>query len=435
MISLKMKYGRDEMLAAVPNQHFMGFIEGKKQANSNTEEEIIQKALNNPIESRSLVEIVYPGDTICIVISDITRAWQKMSLYLPYIVEELNRGGVKDEDITFLCATGSHRKQSRREHSILLGKDLAKRFRVIDHDCRDKEAMVYVGETSYGTPVWINEIAMKSTHIVLTGAIVYHDLAGWSGGKKSILPGIAAYESIMANHGLSLSKTAGGGIHPKVGCGIAIDNPIHEDMLEAANLVKPSFIFNVIMDYRGKIGAAVAGDYIKAHKIGQEKVNAIDGVKIKEKSDLVIVSSGGYPKDINLYQASKALSNAKEAVKKGGTIILVSQCIEGFGDKGVQEIIQDYSENYSQEIELRNNYSIAKYTGYLIAKIAEDYKVILVSEIHPSSLKSIDIQVVTTLKEAIVKAKEDKKEPQKTYCMPYGSNTLPKLDSITIPLR
>ncbi|KAB3526233.1 nickel-dependent lactate racemase family protein [Alkaliphilus serpentinus] len=428
MGSFKLKYGNREVLGMVSDMNFMGLIESKGLSHHQTEKEVVLNALKNPIGSQRLKEIVVAGEKICIVISDITRAWQKMNFYLPYIIEELYKGGVRDEDITFLCATGSHRRQSREEHSKLLGEELYQRFKVIDHDCRDQKNMIHVGRTTYGTPVWINKIAMESDHIILTGAIVYHDLAGWSGGKKSILPGIASYESIMANHGLSLSKTIGGGIHLKVGCGIAAENPIHMDMLEAAAMVKPSFMFNVIMDEKGNIGQAVAGHYIEAHEIGRENVNEVDGVYIKGKADLIIVSAGGYPKDINLYQASKALSNAKEAVKKDGTIILLAQCIEGFGDAEVRDIIQNYKDNYSREVALRADYTIAKYTGFLISKIAEDYKVILVSELNPQSLESINIQITTTLEEALSIAKEKTKESLKTYIMPYGANTLPKLN-------
>lgn len=422
-----MKYGTEIIDVSVPEENLLGVIESNGIKESRTEDEVILDALAHPIASDRLRDMVTPGEKVCIIISDITRAWQRMSRYLPYVVEELNRGGIKDEDIVFLCATGTHRKQTKEEHRILLGEKLAQRFEVIDHDCCDKDNLVYMGETSYKTPVIINKIALDCDHIVLTGAVVFHDLAGWGGGRKSILPGISAYESIMANHALALNPNIGEGIHSEVRCGNGRNNPIHRDMLEAASLVKPSYIFNVVIDDHGDIVKAVAGDYLKAHEMGQQLVDEIDGVSIKEKADLVIASAGGYPKDINLYQASKALSNAKEAINEGGVIILFSQCIEGIGDPDVEEIIGCYESNVERECSVRENFTVARYIGYMIAEMTDRIQIILVSDMDPNLLKKINIQVVKTVEEALNIVYTKKGKDLKTYFMPYAANTLPKL--------
>lgn len=426
MAYFKMKYGNEKMDVFIPDEKLLGIIEGNKGCSNKKEEQVILNALDNPIGTKKLEEIVSPGETVCIVISDITRAWQKMSFYLPYIVERLGMAGVKDEDITFLCATGSHRRQTKEEHDILLGR-LAKRFKVIDHDCRDKDNLIYLGKTSFGTPVYINKIAVNCNHIVLTGAIVFHDLAGWSGGKKSIIPGISGYETIMANHSLSLSPNVGEGINPPVRSGNIVNNPVHQDMLEAAEFVKPSFLFNVVVDGDGNINGAVAGDYIKAHEAGCKLVDELDRVYIKQKADLVIASAGGYPKDIDLYQASKALINAKEAVKEGGTIIVLSECVEGVGNNEVQEIIQNFGNNKDREMELRRSYTIAKYSGYLVTEIAENYEVILVSDIDKKLIDRSNITVVRSFDEAINIVYEKKGQDLKIYVMPFAANTLPTL--------
>lgn len=422
-----MKYGRNEVNIQPMAMGFLGMIESNNAENDISEELTILKALEAPIGSSRLGEIVKPGEKVCIVISDITRAWQKMNVYLPYIVDELNASGVVDEDITFLCATGSHRPQTEEEHRLLLGEKLAGRFSVTDHDCGDLNSMTKLGTTSFGTPVIINDIALESDHIILTGAIVFHDLAGWGGGKKSILPGISAYESIMANHSLSLKPGLGEGLDPDVRCGSADNNPVHLDMLEAAAFVKPSFLFNVIIDEDGNIGKAVAGDYIKAHEEGRRLVDEADSAVIAEKADVVVVSAGGFPKDIDLYQASKALVNAKEAVVPGGYIILLAECSEGFGHEEVRLMLEDYGDCSSREKALRESFSVAKYTGYLISRIAESFKVVMVSSIEPNKLRNCGINTAATLEEALELVKEGAENSLKTYYMPTGSSTLPRM--------
>jgi nickel-dependent lactate racemase len=423
-----MKYGKDKIEIALSKENLLGIIESNDIDNKRTEEEVILEAIENPIASARLSEIVKQGQKICVVISDITRAWQKMGNYLSYIVDELNKGGIEDKDITFISATGSHREQCEEEHRVLLGEKLADRFKVIDHDCTDEDNLVYLGETSYGTPVKINKIALECDHIVLTGAIVFHLLAGWGGGKKSILPGIAGYETIMTNHAMSLNPEMGGGSNPEARSGKVINNPIHEDMLEAASFVRPSFMFNVIMDSNGNIAHAVAGNYIKAHEKGCAIVDEIDGISINEKADMVIATAGGYPKDINFYQTIKTVINAKEAINEGGVMIILSECSDGFGNEPIRKIIQEFNNVVDREKELRKNYTIAKYVGYYVSEVAHKINMILVSSIKPEELSMANIHVVKTIDEALELAYKLKGSSLKTYLMPHGANTLPKLD-------
>jgi lactate racemase len=231
----------------------------------------------------------------------------------------------------------------------------------------------------------------------------------------------------MANHKLSLNPNFGEGTNFLVRCGNAVNNPVHLDMLEAAEFVKPSFMFNVIIDENGSIVKAVAGDYVKAHEAGQKMVDDADSAYIKEQADIVIVSAGGYPKDIDFYQASKALINAKEAVKKDGVIILLSECIEGFGGNEVQQMLEEFSDNCSREKALREIFSIAKYTGYLIAEIAERFNVILVSSLNSDLLINANIKVTTDVNDALAIAIQQKGMDAKIYLMPNGANTLPRL--------
>jgi len=387
-------------------------------------ETIIKNALANPIASSRLKEIVNPGETVTVVISDITRSWQQIDKMLSFIIAELKTGGIKLNDINVLAATGSHRFHTKAEIKKLLGKYYGK-IKFADHNGKAKESLSYLGDTTYGTPVWINKLALETDRLVLTGGIVFHDLAGFAGGRKSILPGIAAYESIMKNHSLSLSEKEGEGIKNTVTNNHLKDNPVNLDMLEAAKMLDVDFIFNVIPDAEGGIAAAVAGDIFEAHQKGCAICKEYFGIELEEKADLVFASCGGYPKDINLYQASKSLVNAAQAVKKEGYLILLAECREGIGHSEVEEIIQNHTNNFERERALRSNFTISRYTGYLITKRIEDINLILVTELEKEILDNTDIRVVKTLAEAfkIVEAEFDQL-PQ-SYIMPAAANTLP----------
>ncbi|EHJ00272.1 Protein of unknown function DUF2088 [Clostridium sp. DL-VIII] len=428
MKEINMKYGQGDMKAFIEEKNILEVIESNSFKKDKTEDEIISEALCNPIDSNRLKDIVHEGETVCVIISDITRSWQKPHKFLYKIVEELNAGGVKDEDIVFLSAQGTHRKQTKEEHEILLGENLSKRFEVYDHDCFDEENMVYLGDTTYGTPVKVNKKAVNCDHIVITGAIVYHFLVGWSGGKKSILPGISSFKTISMNHSLSLNEGLGSGTREKVCSGNIIENPIHDDMMQAAAMVKPSFMFNVIMGPDGNIAGAVSGNYITAHEAGRKLVDSIDGVNIKKKSDIVIASAGGAPKDINLYQSIKTLINAKEAVVDGGTIIVLAQCSEGIGEiKDIKDMILNFDNMLDREKDLREHYTISKFVGYFFCETGEKYKLILVSEINPVLLKNTKIILTKTLEDALKIAYEGENKNLTVNLMPHGATTLPKL--------
>ena len=427
--SIPLKYGNTEMMLDVEEENLLQIIQSNPVAFEKTEDEMIVDALLNPIGSARLSELVKPGETVCIVIPDVTRTWQKTDQYLPYLVVELNQGGVEDKDILFISALGTHRRQTEAEHRLLLGPKLADRFTVLDHDCYDKGNLVYVGKTTYDTPVWLNKKAMECDHIVLTGGIVYHFLVGWSGGKKYILPGISSYETVMANHALSLSPVRGEGAHPDVRSGNLENNLIHLDMLEAASFVRPTFMFNVITA-EGRMAGAVAGHYIAAHDKGRQLVDDIDGVTIKEKADLVIASAGGSPKDVNLYQSIKTLINAREATKLGGTMIILTESPEGLGGNAeVQEMILGYDSVLAREDALRKDYSISKYVGYYFCESAAKFELILVSSLDQNLLTKANIKVVRTLEEALQMVYAKRGTNLKLHVMPQGANTLPKLQS------
>ena len=260
-----------------------------------TVREHIEYALDHPIGAGPIEEAVRPGEKICILISDVTRRWQQPSEYLPVLIERLNRAGIPDEDILILCATGTHRQQTKEEHISLVGEEIYRRIRLIDHQCDDREHLTYMGTSSRGTPVWLNSYAMACDKLILTGGVVYHFLAGFGGGRKSIVPGIAGRETINTNHNNALNEGLGSGSNPRACNGnMGQDNPFHSDLVECAAFAKPAYLLNVIVNDDYQIVGAFAGDWKQAHAAAARVVEQLDGVAIPRRTPLVIASAGGF---------------------------------------------------------------------------------------------------------------------------------------------
>ncbi len=427
MTTVKMKYSTGYMDVTVPDENLIGIIQKDVPDQEKSEEEVILESLANPIGRPRLSEMVKPGQTVAIVVSDITRLWQRMPFYLPYIVDELNRSGIEDKDIRFICALGFHRPLSREEHVKILGEKLAPRFQMHDHVCEDKDNLTHLGETKRGTPVYINKIAMDSDHIVLTGCCTYHPFVGWGGGKKSLLPGIAGFDTIQANHRMCLTDELGGGQRDVVRNANFVGNPVHEDMMDTAAFVDPSFMFNVIMGYNGKIAHAVAGHYDEAHNVGCKIVEDIYGCPIDELADLTISSQGGFPKDIEFYQTGKAIYHTVDSLKPGGTMIVLSDCAEGLGPEHARFIFQDFENTLEREKSVRELFSVPKYVSYYICEASDKYDIIVVSSIDPELLAKTRIRVARTVEEALEMTYKEKGKDLRTYLMPLGSAVLPIL--------
>jgi nickel-dependent lactate racemase len=425
MKTVKMKLGTGYADVSVPEENLLGILVKEVPPSSRTEDEVILDALAHPIGTPRLRELVKPGNTVCIVISDVTRAWQRMSIYLPHIVNELNDAGIEDKDIRFLSALGYHRKHTPEEHAKLLGPELLRRFQIIDHDCLDKGNLVHVGTTSRGTPVIINRVAAEADRLVLTGCCTYHPWVGWGGGKKSILPGISSIESIQKNHLMTMDEQ--GRQRPEVASGNIRDNPMHLDMLEVALIVKPAFMFNVIMGHDGKIARAVCGDTIAAHDVGRGIVDELYEVPIQELADITISSQGGYPKDIDVCQTGKGIYHTQAATKPGGWIIILSDCTEGIGPPDANTIFLECETNAEREREVRKLFTVPKYVSYYMCTAAEKWNIIIVGNGDPALLAKTAFRTARTVDEALETAFKEGGRDQKIYLMPQGSSALPKL--------
>jgi nickel-dependent lactate racemase len=268
-----------------------------------------------------LKELIFQkrAKNILIIVNDITRP-TPYNIILPSLLNGLKQIGIKREKITFMIATGIHRDNSEEEIKNIFGEDLVNTYKFINHNA-DSPDLDYRGKLKSGNELWVNSIVSETDFIITTGVMVPHYFAGFSGGRKSILPGICGRKTIEANH----SKM----VHLNARSGNLKDNPVHEEMQEAAEKVGVDFNINVITNEHHEIIEIVAGELYESWLKGVEVCKKIYLCPIKQKAEVIIASTGGYPKDINIYQAQKALDNAYQAVKPGGTIILLAECSEG----------------------------------------------------------------------------------------------------------
>lgn len=386
-----------------------------------TDLELVESALDNPIGSPRLGEIVGPGEEAVIVVSDLSRVWHRPAAFLPSLLGRLNRAGIGDEAITILVATGTHLPHSEAEHRLVVGEEVFSRVRVVSHDCRDAANLVEVGHTSSGRPVLINRLAVEAQRLILTGAITHHSLAGFAGGVKSILPGVAGLESIRANHRLCLDSE--GRIRPQVHEGACPGNPVWEDMAAAAKLIRADFLLNVIVGGRGRYLAAVAGEPAGAHARGCALAGQAFEVPLEGRADLVVASVGGAPRDAELFQSVKALSNAGAAAGEGGTIILASFCERGTGPEEWLDWFRLGSRERVVE-RLLTDFTIPGFVALKVMDLARRCRLILVSSLNPETVRLCWMEPASSLAQAL--ARVGGKTPQRVIWMPSASTTVPK---------
>lgn len=325
MKTYSLPFGKGEQLISLDETHVLYDLHGTPVPAVTDEAAAVLQALRQPIGSLPLADVVQPSDTVAIIVSDITRPVHTAQM-LPVIVDELNRAGVPDAQIKVITAQGTHRAHTPEEDEFVCGKEMVQRLTIINHDCRDKEKLISVGTTTHGNEVCINAEAVRADKVIVTGAVSFHPMAGFGGGRKAVLPGIAGYETIMRNHALALTEDVGGGCNERCETSLLEDNPLHDDMKQAAQLLNPCFLVNTVFSADGELAEVVGGHWYEAWKKGCDDLLAFASVPIAAKADITLASAGGYPKDMNLYQSMKAPMNAVFATKPGGTMILTLDC-------------------------------------------------------------------------------------------------------------
>lgn len=421
MVDAWIPYGKTEVCARIPTRNFLGYIEPKERkgvANSRTE---IERALSQPIGTKRLEELVKEGDKVAIVVDDATRATPSYLMILP-LLDELNDAGVKDEDVTVIFGCGTHRPVTPEETETLLGKEALERVKTISHDYQ-AEGLVFLGKTSRGTKVSVNKVFAEADVKILAGDINLHYYAGYGGGRKGVLPAVSSAEAIQQNHSLML--------HQKATTGNLDENPVHEDMLEAAKLANVNFILNIVTNTNGELVKAFAGDLEQAFLEGTKLVDEMYKVPIEKRANIVVVSAGGYPHDINFYQASKGLHNALEAVKRRGVIVMVAECPEGHGNEIFNEWMEKFGELKRVEREIRRHFLLGGHKAYYLLKALQKVTIILVSVMPDCyAVNSFKMRTARALNDALRDAFEIAGKNAKVYVMPHGSDTLPEFKAI-----
>ncbi len=289
--------------------------------------EAVLQSLRNPIGTEPLRKLVKPNDSVGIVFSDITRPTPNHIL-IPSILKELELAGVPSHRITLFNSTGTHRLNTEGELISMLGKDIVQTYRIVQNDARASDQHEEVGKTRRGTRVKIHREFLRCTFKILTGFIEPHFFAGFSGGGKAVMPGMAHLDTVMRNHDAQNID------HPRSSWGTLEGNPLREEIDEAASLVNPNFLVNVTLNKDKQITASFAGDWVKAYHEGTKFVRRTAMVRTDTLYDLVITSNAGYPLDLNLYQAVKGMSAAAKIVKPGGTIVVAAECWDGVPEHG-----------------------------------------------------------------------------------------------------
>jgi len=419
MVDAWLPYGKSEVCVRVPTRNFLGSIDPREKAGVPDARAEVERALKEPWGSRRLSEIAKPESKVVVVVDDATRP-APTSLMVPLVLDELGAAGVRDENVVIIFACGTHRAVKPGEAVSLLGEAVLSRVKTLSHDCKAQD-VVYVGTTQkHGTKVYLNRVFTEADVRVLTGDVCLHYYAGYGGGRKSVLPGIAGEETIKHNHAMLLE--------PNAKVGVLNGNPVHEDMVEAAGMAKVDFVLNVVVNSRREVVKAFAGSLERVFSEGVKAVDEMYRVQVDRRADVVVVSPGGDPADVNLFQAYKGVDNALEVVKRGGVIILVAELPEGHGNQDFYDWMVKFNDLKTVEREIRRNFVIGGYKAYFYLKAMQKAQIILVSSMPDYyAVNVFRLKTARAVNDALNEALNVVGKNGKVWALPYGNFTLPEV--------
>lgn len=415
-------YGKQEIEVRIPTKNYRATLAPRYRPGLEDTPAAIRHALAHPIGSRRLREIAQGKKSAVIVVNDITRPTASDKL-LPPLLAELEQAGIGSERILLLVATGTHRDNTREELERMLGKKILDEFRVLNHHCQDDENMVELGKTREGIPVVINRLFCEAEVKILTGTIGPHHGAGFSGGRKSLLPGLASLSTLKRHHGFHMRS-------PKPAMGWVEGNRFHEAAVEAARMARVDFILNTVQNDRKEITHVVAGDVEQAWLDGVRASREIFEVQVPEPAEIVITSPGGFPKDINLWQSQKSMSAAELVVKDGGTVILSAECPDGVGAQGFFDWMaaatcpQDVIDRF-----IREEYSVGSSKAWMYSRCLKRAELIVVTQsIDDQTLRQMFTRRADTVEQAIAMALAKHGQNAQIILLRNGSDLIPRFE-------
>ncbi len=396
-------YGKSKLSCQFEDQELIGVLTSSIEdyVPKSSPEELIEAAMKNPVGSLALRDLAIGKNKVVIIASDHTRPVPS-KLIIPTMLREI-RAGNPDVEITILIATGCHRGTTKEELVDKFGEDIVAKEHIYIHDCDEREKLRNIGTLPSGGDCEINTIALDADLLVAEGFIEPHFFAGFSGGRKSVLPGVAGRSTVLANHcsefiADSCART-----------GVLENNPIHEDMLWAAKEAKLQFILNVVLNGEKEVIHAVAGDVEEAHREGTSFLSSLCGVKAVP-ADVVITTNGGYPLDQNVYQAVKGMTAAEATVKQDGVIIMLAKSNDGLGGDHFYHQLAD-EEKIENTMKLflsrgRNETVPDQWQTQILLRILLHARVIYVSEMDPDTIRKMHMIPASSIEEAIERAKQ-----------------------------
>ena len=408
-------YAKEKIAVNIPDQNYMGTLVPNHVELDLTGEEEVVRSLQNPIGTPRLKDMVKKGQKIAIITSDITRPMPSYKV-IPHVLDELHEAGIPNEDITVVFALGSHGGHTEERMRHMVGDKVFETVRCIDSDMNDTK---HLGTTSRGTPVDIFTPVAEADFKICMGNIEYHYFAGYSGGAKAIMPGVSTRDAIQNNHSAM--------VRPEACAGRLEGNPVREDIEESGAILGIDFIVNVVLNEKKEIIKCFSGDKIKAHREGCKFLDSFYAIELEEKADIILVSAGGFPKDINMYQAQKALDNAKHAIKDGGIIIWIAECSEGLGEKHFEDWMTGHEKSSDMIDHIKRDFVLGGHKAAAIMMVLQKARIILVSGLEPDFVKSVFLEPCDSIEKALNIALNDLGPDAKVLAMPYGGSTLPRI--------
>jgi len=417
--------GKERILVELPDETFVVQSKIPGGVSGELAERLVSESVKRPRAGPTLQSLLSGGEEVTILITDKTRATPNrviLRVLLEYLEEV---AGVKRDRVEVLVATGLHEPHSASEIEELVGKDLASEYHVYSHDADDEESLTYLGTTSYGTEVYVNTRVVESDLVIGVGLIEPHLFAGYSGGRKMILPGVSGTKTVYQNHGFKMLA------HPRADYGYLEGNPVHEDMVEASRMVKSyRYIVHVILDKEKRIVDVISGDPYESHLLGVKRLEEYVKVPVPYESDVTIVTNGGYPLDRNLYQAVKGMATASRVTRRGGVVILLAECRDGVGhesfrnlasmSKSPAEILDYIGENEP----LRDQWEVQKLEQVLMKN-----KVIVVTRgVKHGVLEEMNLIPSSSVEEALEIAQR-LAPPKRIVAIPEGPYVIPCVSS------